>query len=142
MLNVRRASLALALILAALILSPSKDAMAQTHADKSGTAVPGGAPVPNLATGAYASATVGTTDSTILAAGTAYYLLDLINDSPSATICINFGATATISGTSCAAGEITLSPLWHRSWEGSFIPTDAVHAIASAASTPVSVGAK
>ena len=136
MLNVRRASLALALILFA------GAAHAQTHADKSGTIVPGGAPVPNLATGAYASATVGTTDSTILAAGTAYYLLDIINDSPSATICVNFGATATISGTTCAAGEITLSPLWHRSWEGSFIPTDAVHAIASAASTPVSVGAK
>ena len=129
--------LALAASLAAISL-----ASAQTHADKSGTIVPGAAPVPNVATGAYASATVGTADSTILAASSAFYFLDILNNSASATICINFGATATISGSTCAAGEISLPPLWHRSWEGSFVPTDAVHAIASAASSPVSVGAK
>ena len=72
----------------------------------------------------------------------AYYLLDVVNLSPTATICLNLGAPATISGTTCAAGEISLPPLWHRSWEGAFIPTDALHAIASAASTPASVGAK
>ena len=133
----KRLSLALAASLAAISL-----ASAQTHQDKLGTAVPGAAPVPNLATGAYAGVTVSTSDSTILAAGSAFYLLDLINLSSSATICVNFGATATISGTTCAAGEIALPPLWHRSFEGSFIPSDAVHAIASAASTPASVGAK
>ena len=129
-----RAALALA-----LLASP---ALAQTHTDKSGTIVPGVAPVPNLGTGAYSSVTVGTSDSTILSTGSAYYFLDLVNLSPAATICLNLGAPATISGTTCAAGEISLPPLWHRSWEGAFIPTDALHAIASAASTPASVGAK
>ena len=129
-----RAALALA-----LLASP---ALAQTHTDKNGTIVPGMAPVPNLGTGAYAAATVGTADSTILAAGAAYYLLDVVNLSLTATICLNLGAPATISGTTCAAGEISLPPLWHRAWEGAFIPTDALHAIASAASTPASVGAK
>jgi hypothetical protein len=97
---------------------------------------------PTKGTGAYTSATVGTTDSTILAASTAVVFLDVVNTSPSATICVNVGATATISGTACAAGEVSLPPLWHRSWEGTFIPTDAIHAIASAASTPATVGAK
>jgi hypothetical protein len=121
----------------------SAPALAQTHTDKSGTVIQGLAPVPNLGTGAYTTVTIGTTSaSPILAAGSAYYLLDVVNNSVSATVCLNFGAAATISGTSCAAGEITLPPLWHRSWEGSFIPTDALWAIASAASTPASVGAK
>jgi hypothetical protein len=116
--------------------------LAQTHNDKSGTIVPGFAPVPNFGNGVYSSATVGTSDSTILASGSAYYFLDIVNNSPSATICINFGAAATISGATCSTGELTLPPLWHRSWENSFIPTDAIHAIASAASTPASVGVK
>jgi len=99
-------------------------------------------PMPSKGAGAYSSATVGTSDSTILAASSASYMLDLVNNSATATVCINFGATATISGTLCAAGEYTLPPLWHRSWENNFIPTDAIHAIASAASTPLTVGAK
>jgi hypothetical protein len=91
---------------------------------------------------AYAAVTVGTSDSVILSGGGSYHFLDIVNNSASATVCINFNATATISGTSCSTGEIALPPLWHRSWEGSFVPTDAIHAIASAASTPASVGAK
>jgi hypothetical protein len=130
----------LCLILATLALSSAADA--QTHTDKSGTIVPGAAPVPNLASGAYGSATIGTSDSIILNAGSAFYLLDIVNLSSTATICLSFGAAATISGATCAAGEIALPPLWHRSWEGALIPTDALHAIASAASTPASVGAK
>lgn len=87
-------------------------------------------------------ATVGATDSTIVAAGSVFYFLDLVNDSPTATICINFGAVATISGTTCAAGEITLPPLWHRSWENNLVPNDAIHAIASAGATPMTLGTK
>jgi len=132
--------LRLCLVIATVVLSGI--ANAQTHMDKAGTIVPGAAPVPNLANGAYVSATVGTADSTILNASSAFYLLDVINLSPTATICLNFGATATISGTACSAGEIALPPLWHRSWEGALIPTDALHAVASAASTPASIGAK
>ena len=142
-------------------------ASAQTYKDSGGTIVPGfvplgGCPVgggncggpasstnpltvnskPTTGTGAYSAVTVGTTDSTIVTASTAAVLLDVVNNSSTATICLNLGATATITGTACAAGEITLPPLWHRSWEGTFVPTDAVHAIASAASTLASVGVK
>lgn len=102
----------------------------------------GGSSGPVKGSGAYSGATIGVTDSTILAASTATVFLDLVSDSPTATICINFGSAATITGTTCAAGEYTIPPLWHRSWEGSFIPTDAIHAIASAASTPATVGVK
>lgn len=94
--------------------------------------------------GAYSGTqpTIGTSDQTILAANSAFFFLDLINNSPTATVCISFGATATISGSTCASGEITLAPLAHRSWETDFIPNDAVHAIASAASVPFTIGAK
>lgn len=97
-----------------------------------------------VAPGSYATyqPTVGVTDSTIVPAGTVFFFLDIVNNSSTATVCLNFGAAATIAGTVCAAGEITLPPLWHRSWENNFIPNDAIHAIASAASTPVTVGAK
>lgn len=94
-------------------------------------------------TGAYSSATVGVSDGALLAAGNGYHFLDLINNSPTATICISFGASAaTITGTTCAAGEITLPPLWHRSWEGIFVPVDAIRAISSVASTPMTIGSK
>lgn len=117
-------------------------AAAQTHYDKSGAVVQGAAPVPNAGVGAYVSATIGASDVIVLAAGTGAYFLDVANLSATATICVSFGAAATISGSQCAAGEIALPPLWHRSWEGSFVPTDAVHAISSSASTPMSVGVK
>ena len=130
------------MVIVFIISFTSSIAMAQTHTDKQGTVVQGVAPIPNIGTGAYSAVTIGASDSTILAAGSAFYILDIINDSPTATVCINLGATATISGTNCSAGEITLPPLWHRSWEGSFIPSDAIHAISSSSSTPASVGVK
>lgn len=99
-------------------------------------------PVPTTGAGNYSYVTIGTSDSTIVAASTAKVFLDLVSTSATATICVNLGATATISGNQCASGEITLPPLWHRSWENNFVPTDAVHAIASAASTPGAVGVK
>jgi hypothetical protein len=95
---------------------------------------------PSTGTGAYASATAGVADSTVSASPV--YFLDIVNTSSTATVCVNLGAIATITGTACAAGEITLPPLWHRSWEDNFVPTDAIHVIASAASTPLAVGAK
>ena len=97
---------------------------------------------PSTGTGAYSPATISTTDQTILAASTAVVFLDLINNSQSATICINFGATATIAAGVCAAGEVTLPPLYHRSWENVFVPTDAIHAVASSAGVPAAVAAK
>lgn len=97
--------------------------------------------VPSQVAQPYAAKTIGISDSTLAATVTNY--LDIVNNSASATMCINFGAAATISGTACAAGEITIPPLWHRSWPdgGTLVPTGAIHAIASAASTPASVGA-
>lgn len=99
-------------------------------------------PIPTNSAGAYSLATITASDQTILTASTAKVFLDLVNLSPTATVCINFGATATITGTVCAAGEVALPPLWHRSWEGNFVPSDAIHAIASAASVPFTIGAK
>ena len=55
-----------------------------------------------------------------------------------ATIACAFGAPAVLNG----AGSITLPPLWHRSWEGSFVPTDAVNCISSVAATPATIGVK
>ena len=97
----------------------------------------------NASAGIYSSASVGTSDGIILSASTASRFLDIRNDSPTATICLNFGSAAVIYGTTCAAGNITLPPLWRQSWGTSdTIPTDAIHAIASAASTPASIGVK
>lgn len=93
---------------------------------------------PTNASGAYSSATVGTSSAQVLAASTAKTLLDIVNESTTATIACALGATAVING----AGSITIPPGWHRSWEGSFVPSDAVNCIASGASTPISIGAK
>jgi hypothetical protein len=78
------------------------------------------APVPALANGYLAPVTVGGSDSVVLATGASLTnsmgrsWLDLINDSPTDTICINFGAAATISGTVCAvAGAIPDCRLCH-----------------------------
>lgn len=97
---------------------------------------------PTNAAGTYSAATVGTSSGSILAANTAKIYLDVINNSPTATVCINPNGAATISGTACAAGEWTLPPLANKYFAGNFVPSDQLFAIASAASTPVTVGAK
>jgi len=102
----------------------------------------GGTFLPTNSSGAYSAVTIGTTASTIITAGACKVFCDIVNDSPTATICISVGSTATITGSACAAGEITIPPLWHRSWEGSYVPSDAISAIASSSSTPGAVGAK
>lgn len=93
---------------------------------------------PTAGAGGYSGTTVGVTSSTATIT-TPTVFLDIVNASASATVAFCFGAcTAVING----QGSITLPPNWHRSWEGTFVPTDAVHWIASAASTPVTVGTK
>jgi hypothetical protein len=99
---------------------------------------PGVTTTPNTGTGAYSSATIGASSGALIAAGTAHIFLDIINDSATASMACSFGGTAIING----AGSITLGPLGHRSWEGSFVPSDAVNCIASAGSTPATVGVK
>lgn len=80
--------------------------------------------------------TLGTSDTQLYTGGPRIYLR-LSNVSPTATVCVSFGtAAATISGTTCAAGEILLPPLCGQDWSTPFAPGYEVHAIASAASTP------
>lgn len=113
-------------------------------------AVPSKAQTGAFGTGSYAGFTVGATDSIIVPSigstaqsGTAASrFLDIANLSATATVCINFGAAATISTTTCAAGEIAIGPLASKTWQNNFVPSDVIHAIASAASTPVTVGVK
>jgi hypothetical protein len=93
---------------------------------------------PAKGTGAYAAATITNSSTLALAASTAVVFLDIVNESATATIACNFGGTAVING----AGSITIPPNWHRSWEGSFIPTDALNCISSVASSAASIGAK
>ena len=99
--------------------------------------IPSGS-VPTGGTGSYSAATIGAASGQAVAAGTAVVFLDLVNQSATATIACAFGAPAVLNG----AGSITIPPLWHRSWEGSFVPTDAVNCIASAAATPATIGVK
>jgi hypothetical protein len=93
---------------------------------------------PKSAAGAYAAATIGTTSAQVLAPGAASVFLDINNDSVTATIACNFGGAAAITG----AGSITIPPLSSRTWGGSFVPSDAVNCIASAAATPATIGVK
>jgi len=97
-----------------------------------------GTTVPTRNTGAYAAATITNSSAQALAAATAVTFLDIVNESATATIACNFGGTAVING----AGSITIPPNWHRSWEGSFVPTDAVNCISSVASSAATIGAK
>lgn len=97
--------------------------------------------LPNKCAGCYASLTIGTSDTVIVNQYTTTKFLDVWNVSNSAMVCISLGnAAATITGTQCSAGEIPLPPGFHKSFEDNFVPTDAVHAISSASSTPITVG--
>jgi hypothetical protein len=88
-------------------------------------------------TGTVTSPAIGTTDTTLTGSAGAASYVDVFNPSAN-TVCVNFAATATISGTTCAGGEYTIPPLWHRSWpdDGSAVlPPLPLHAIASGAGT-------
>lgn len=86
----------------------------------------------------YTSATVTASSTQMLAAATTRAFLDLFNASTTATIACNLGGTAVING----AGSITIPPGWHYSWDGTYVPADAVNCIASAGSTPMTIGSK
>jgi len=99
--------------------------------------------LPTNSSGAYSSVTIGTSASTVIAAAACKVFCDILNNSATATVCVNVGGTATAPTAGvCPAGEITLPPYWHRSWEADYVPSDAISAISSAASTPATVGAK
>lgn len=92
--------------------------------------------------GNYSAVTIGTSSTQVVKPAKAEGFLDIYNDSATATVCCMAGAAATITGTACAAGEITLPALWHRSWENNYVPTDPIYCISSAASTPLTIGVK
>lgn len=98
-------------------------------------------PLANSGAGAYSAVTIGTSAATILAANAAKEFVQIVNASPSATICINIGGTAAFAGAGCAAGSIPITPFGSWTREGNFIPSDAISAIASAGSTPATLGA-
>lgn len=102
---------------------------------------------PLTGTGAYPQVNVGTSSSVIVAASTATTFIDITNVSATATVILSIGGTPTITGTQGGGtgGLISLPPGWHKSFPdpaGGYLPTDAISAISSAASTPVTVGVK
>jgi hypothetical protein len=88
---------------------------------------------------AYQPYTIGLSPTVVVNQNIAGVILDFVNVSTTATIaCAPSYTTPTING----AGSYTIPPGWHRSWEGSFVPTDQWACIASAANTPMTVGVR
>ena len=109
-------------------------------------AVPLGAARAQFA-GGMSPATVGVTAAQVLAAGAGTQSREFFNISNTATICLSFGGTPTITGTQCGGtGAIVpiapLQAIWWPTATGGLVPTDAVSAIASAASTPLTIEIK
>lgn len=88
-------------------------------------------------TGASRAVTLGTTPVQVLFQNNNRSYLDLVNQSTTATISCSFGLTTPATN---GAGSITLAAGTHREWN-IFVPTDNVVCVASAASTPLTIGA-
>lgn len=93
---------------------------------------------PDADSGAYVAKTVTSSSTQMLAAGVATKFLQINNESTTATIACNFGGTAALN----TAGSITLPPGWTATWDGTFIPDDAINCISSAATSAATFGAK
>lgn len=101
-------------------------------------AFPAAADQPWSAPGSNSSATVGTAAVQLLGqAGSRVHLA--IDNEGAAPVGVCFGAPCVPS--IGAAGTWTIPPGWTRSWDGNFVPSDAVQAIAGAAGTPVNIEA-
>lgn len=92
--------------------------------------------------GSYTPLTVGTTDVQVYVGGVEKSYLYLVNLSATATVCLKFGAPATIAGSTCQAGELIMPPNTSLLWQTGFVPDDDLHAIASAATTPMTLGVR
>lgn len=92
---------------------------------------------PAKASGAYSAATITNSSTQALAASATRGFLDIKNESSTATIACRLGGTAALN----TAGSLTIPPNWHYSWDGNFVPSDAVNCISSAASSPATIGA-
>ena len=97
-------------------------------------------PVRNSATtasGSVTPATVGTVSVQVLA-GAVRKFLAIDNESPSTMLACALGSTAMLN----SAGSFTIPAGTTRTWDGSFVPSDAVNCVASAAGTPVTLEAE
>ncbi|HEV2303336.1 MAG TPA: hypothetical protein VGR91_17350 [Stellaceae bacterium] len=92
---------------------------------------------PSSGSGSVTAVTLGTISTQVLAAVTSRKFLSIDNESASAAIACALGTAAAIN----AAGSFTIEPGWTRTWDGSFVPSDAVNCIAASGSTPVTVEA-
>lgn len=90
--------------------------------------------IPTSATGAVMAAAIGTSSSQLLAAGTRK-VLAIHNQSSSATISCAFGTTPSAG----AAGSWDIPPQQTLTWSESFVPSDALNCLSSAAATPATV---
>lgn len=100
----------------------------------------GTAAVPATGTGGFTAVTVGTTSAQAAAAATRTERLSVKNESATASIAICLGTcTAALN----SAGSITIAPGQLLTLSNdAYVPGDAVAAIASATSTPVTVWSK
>lgn len=80
------------------------------------------------------SVSVGVSSAQALAGGTRKYL-SLANQSATAVVACALAGTAVLN----AAGSLTLPPYSSYTWESSYVPSDAVNCIASAATTPLTI---
>lgn len=87
--------------------------------------------------GSVTPVTLGTSSTQVLAAVTARKFLAIDNESTGAAIACALGTSAALN----TAGSFTIEPGWTRTWDGSFVPSDAVNCIAAVGSTPVTVEA-
>lgn len=94
---------------------------------------------PITGTGGVTAVTVGTASAQAIAAATRTAILAFKNESTSASIAISLGGTAALN----TAGSFTIPPgqLLTLSTPA-YVPGDAINAIASAATTPMTVFAK
>ena len=88
--------------------------------------------------GSTTAVTIGTTSMQALAAAVSVRrFLAIDNESVTAAVACAFGATAAIN----SAGSWTIPPGMTRTWNGTFVPSDAVNCIAGAANTPLTIEA-
>lgn len=89
---------------------------------------------PVTGTGSVTGPTITSSSAQALASGNRRFLY-IGNESTTATIACNFGGTAAIN----TAGNFTIPPGNGRTWSATFIPSEAVNCISSAATSPATI---
>lgn len=93
-------------------------------------------PAPTNAAGTVSSKTVTNSSASFLSASAATLFLLIKNEDTSASIALNFAAGTAVLNT---AGNITLGPGQSITFDGSYVPSGAITAISSAATSPATV---